>query len=115
MSQGMHGVFRSDLRPFRIIDRDANHFWIDCKPLLAGRDLKLELDLETISASQQERGGQCIDLASKLSEGGPGMQASIKGVKTEFESGTPYFRVDEDNDLNFYQKPRMLPHLDTQS
>ena len=56
MSQGMHGVFRSDLRPFRIIDRDANHFWIDCKPLLAGRDLKLELDLETISASQQERG-----------------------------------------------------------
>ena len=43
------------------------------------------------------------------------MQASIKGVKTEFESGTPYFRVDEDNDLNFYQKPRMLPHLDTQA
>ncbi len=112
---GMHGVFRSDLRPFRIIDRDANQIWIDCNPPLAGRDLKLELDLETISASQQERGGQCIDLASKLSEGGPGMQASIKGIKTEFESGTPHSREDGDNDLNFYQKPRMLPHLDTQA
>ena len=113
--KGLHGVFRSDLSPFRIIDRDASQFWIDYNPPMAGRDLRLELDLETISASQQERGGRCIDLASKLSEGGPGMQASIKGVKTEFESGNPYSREDGDNDLNFYQKPRMLPHLDTQA
>ena len=109
---GMSGVFRSDLRPFRIIDQDANQIWIDCNPPLAGRDLMLELDLETISASQQERGGQCIDLASKLSEGGPGMQAGLNGLKTEFNSGKSYFREDEDNDLNFYQKPRLLPHLD---
>ena len=79
---------------------------------MAGRDLGLESDLETINASQQERGGQCIDLASKLSEGGPGMQASLKGLKTEFDSETTYFREDGDSDFNFYQKPKLLPHLD---
>ena len=89
---GISGVFRSDLRSFRIINREASHIWIDWNPPLAGRDLRLELDLETTSAFQQELGGPCIDLASKLSEGGPGMKASLKALKTEFDSETPYFR-----------------------
>ena len=110
--KSMSGVFSADIRPFRIIDQNPNQISIDCNPPLAGKDLCLELDIETISASKQERGGQCIDLASKLSEGGPGMQASLKDVKTEFDSGKAYVREDEDNDLNFYQNPRLVPHLD---
>ncbi|MAE44461.1 MAG: SAM-dependent methyltransferase [Magnetovibrio sp.] len=110
--QGMSGIFRSDLRPFRIIGREAEGFRIDCNHPLAGRKLRLELRLESIRVSRQERGGQCIDLASKLGEGGPGMQAGLQAVKTEFDLEEPFSRKDEELDLNFYEKPRLIPHLD---
>ena len=84
---------------------------IDCNHPLARKTLKLELRIEAIESIFQERGGECIDLASHLSNGGPGMQTGQVNFGTESYIEQPYFREDENTDSVFYKTERLQSHL----
>ena len=91
---------------------DKESIKIDCNHPLARKTLKLELRIENIESIFQERGGECIDLASHLSNGGPGMQTGQVNFGTEYYIEQPYFREDEINDSVFYKTERLHSHLD---
>jgi SAM-dependent methyltransferase len=40
------------------------------------------------------------------------MQGALEGVETDFYAGNPFSRLDERDDLEFYQQPRMVHHID---
>ena len=110
--RGISGIFRSDVRPFLVRELDKESIKIDCNHPLARKALKLELRIEAIESIFQERGGECIDLASHLSNGGSGMHTGQVKFGTESYIEQPYYREDENNDSGFYKTERLQSHLD---
>ena len=109
---GISGIFRSDVRPFLVRELDKKSIKIDCNHPLARKALNLELRIEAIESIFQERGGECIDFASHLSNGGPGIQAGLVSFGTESYIDQTYYREDENYDSGFYKTERLQSHLD---
>ena len=95
-----------------VLDTSKESIKIDCNHPHARKALELELRIEAIESIFQERGGECIDLASHLSNGGHGMQTGQVNFGTEYYIEQPYFREDEINDSVFYKTERLHSHLD---
>ena len=63
--------------------------------------------------SKQEHGGVSIDVPQTCTQNGPGMQACIPSVDTDFYSNDPFARLDTRSDPAFYNMTRLLPHIDS--
>jgi len=59
----------------------------------------------------EEHGGTTVDWLA-LAADGPGMQARAGNVPTDFFTGAAFAREDEADDAVFYERPRMVQHLD---
>jgi hypothetical protein len=106
------GCFPQDVRPFRIIEMTGDQLIIDLNHPLAGIDLSLSATILERNPVQDERGGSLNLISEIVTENGPGMQASINGVDTDFFFAYPFSRESEEEDSTFYQKPRLVHHLD---
>ncbi len=109
--QGVSGVFRGNIEPFRCsavatqgIEADFNH-------PLADIDLTLEARISDVREKFEEHGGTLIDWAEQVTTG-PGMQARCNGEPTDFFSDGAFDRGDPADDRRFYQKPRFVQHVD---
>ncbi len=109
--QGVSGVFRGNIEPFRCtavakrgIDADFNH-------PLADRDLVLEAFITDVREKFEEHGGTLYDWAEQVTTG-PGMQARCNGEPTDFFSPEAFDRGDPADDRLFYRQPRFVQHID---
>lgn len=108
---GITGVFPQNMRPFRIVGLNNGHLSVNMGHPLASRPLHLSVTVGEIEAKEKERGGTSIDWVGLLTDG-PGMQARWQDTPTDFFSDAPFIRRDEQDDRLFYERPRLVHHLD---
>lgn len=110
---GVSSYFQGDVRPLRCLQVDEEQLLVDLNHPLARYPLKLEARLLKELESKQEHGGASIDVPQMCSQNGPGMQARLPDIETDFFTGEPFARLDSRADSVFYATTRLLPHIDS--
>jgi len=105
------GVFLGSVLPFRCVDVHPDGILADFNHPLAEAPLKVTAVVEDVRDKFEERGGTCQDWLEALATG-PGFQARIDGGPTDFLVPGALEREDEAADPIFYQRPRMVQHID---
>ena len=108
---GVPGVFRENVQPFRCVGLEAGVLTADLNHPLAGRRPAIEVWLHGLRPKFEERGGTTIDWLESAAEG-PGIQARAGETPTDFFADDPFARQDESDDGRFYERPRLVQHLD---
>ncbi len=108
---GVPGVFRENVQPFRCVGLEAGMLTADLNHPLAGRRLAIEVWLHELRPKFEEHGGATVDWLESAAEG-PGMQARAGDTPTDFFADEAFTRQDESDDGRFYERPRMVQHLD---
>jgi FKBP-type peptidyl-prolyl cis-trans isomerase 2/SAM-dependent methyltransferase len=109
--QDMAGIFRQNMSPFRCVGLNNGHMAVDFNHPLAGKHLRLSTIIGNLESKTCERGGTCIDLMETITEG-PGMQARWQNQPSDYLSDDAFDRDDERPDSHFYQRPRLVQHID---
>ncbi len=109
---GVEGILPEDLTPFRVGEVHTDGLTVDLNHPLAGRALSIEARILDIRGGREEHGGACQNVAEMVTQNGPGMQVRWRGKASDFWSDIPFARLDPSPDWVFYQKPRMVHHLD---
>jgi hypothetical protein len=109
--RGVPGVFRENVQPFRCTDLDPQWLFADFNHPLAGKAIALEVAIHGLRPKFEEHGGTSIDWFEHALTG-PGMQARANGSPSDFFSGRPFGRIDENDDAVFYGRPRRVNHID---
>lgn len=109
---GLTGVFPQDVRPTRIAAFDQERMRIDLNHPMAGRSFTLAAKVLNVAPAEAEVGGRLSVWVEEICDYGPGMQARLPGVGTDF--GKP-IRLDEADDKLFYVAPRLVDHVDAQA
>jgi SAM-dependent methyltransferase/FKBP-type peptidyl-prolyl cis-trans isomerase 2 len=109
--RGVPGIFRVNMEPFRCQGVENGHVDVDLNHPLADRNLSLSVMVGNVERKESERGGTSMDWMEAVTTG-PGMQSRIPGTPTDYFSDTPFRREDENPDTEFYQRPRMVQHID---
>jgi SAM-dependent methyltransferase len=108
---GVPGVFRENVQPFRCTGLDPERLAADLNHPLSGRAISVDVAICDVRPKFEEHGGTSIDwLEEALS--GPGMQARANGRPTDFFSDRPFGRRDENEDAVFYDRARLVNHID---
>jgi SAM-dependent methyltransferase len=110
---GLSSYFEGDRRPLRCIEIDDKGMRVDLNHPLARYPLTLEARLIQLLESKQEHGGASIDVPQMCTQNGPGMQACLPNIETDFYSNDPFVRLDTRSDSAFYTMTRLLPHIDS--
>jgi hypothetical protein len=102
---------RRDLRPFRVLGVEAASVRADFNPPLAGIECAVDAAVvgATVNESPESQPRQHADL---FLYSGPGMQAALPDADTDFFTGTPFARADEADDARFYERERLVDHID---
>ena len=109
--RGLTGIFSQNIEPFRIVGLNNGHMSVNLGHPLASRPLCLTMTIGQIEPKESERGGNSVDWVGLLTDG-PGMQARWQDTPTDFFSDNPFARADDSVDKGFYDKPRLVHHLD---
>jgi hypothetical protein len=109
--QDLPGVFRGSVIPFRCVDLDGDAITADFNHPLAEVPLTITAVVEEVRDKFEERGGTCQDWLEALATG-TGFQARIDGRPTDFLAPGALAREDEAADPVFYQRPRLVQHID---
>lgn len=110
---GVAHVFSNSIKPARYLGEDEHRLVFDLNHPLAAQSLTLAADVIEINPNAKERGGRCEDWLERVCDDGPGMQARYRDIATDFFIPAGMKRADETDDQRFYQKPRMVHHLDS--
>jgi SAM-dependent methyltransferase len=109
--RGVPGIFQDNIQPFRCTGCDAETLTADCNHPLAGKRLIVDVRVDDLRPKFEEHGGTSIDwLEAALT--GPGIQARADGRPTDFFADRPFARADENEDAVFYDRPRLVNHID---
>lgn len=112
--RGISGVYSENVQPFRCAGLASNRLEADFNHPLAGKTIGIRVDIHELRAKFEERGGTAVDwMEAALT--GPGMQVRVNGRPTDFFADQPFARQDEREDAVFYDKPRLVNHIDTQA
>lgn len=112
--RGVAGVFKQNLEPFRCGGVTPSEITVDFNHPLADKAVDLQVKVEKVMAKKGDRGGRLTDWIEMLIDG-PGMQGRYNGSATDFFSGHPFVRLNEQDDALFYQEPRLVAHIDGQA
>ncbi len=113
--RGVPGLFPSNMQPFKVIALHDDSLEVDLNHPLAGRDVTLELRVENTAAKQCETGGRLTDWMEEFLGSGPGLQAHDPAAPADFTDDDAMRRLDEGEDSVFYERPRMVGHVDAQA
>lgn len=111
---GVAGVAPGSSEPFRCLAAERHGLSADLNHPLAGRPLQLKVTVAQAELPPEKITGRGVDWMARLCAG-PGMQARTGGQPTDFLGGDALLRDDEDPDTVFYEKPRLVGHLDSQA
>ena len=106
-------ITAEDTRPMRIIAIDDNTLSIDLNNPLSIYQVAASARIDKVQATAQEHGGRCNDFAYEMLKSGAGLQTAMPYGETDFFSGEPFTRADEENDVQFYTRSRLVQHLDS--
>jgi SAM-dependent methyltransferase len=109
--RGVPGVFRENIQPFRCAELDPEALTADFNHPLARKRLTVDVAVGDLRPKFEEHGGTSNDWLETALDG-PGMQARADGGPTDFFSDQPFARTDENEDGVFYDRPRLINHLD---
>ena len=109
--KGVAGVFPQNLQPFRCVGIENGHLTVDFNHPLANKRIQIKAFVKRIRLKSVERGGRCYDWMEIIGDG-PGMQARWEGRPTDFILERPFQRQDARSDRLYYQKPRLVQHID---
>lgn len=93
-----------DMRPLRLLDREAGRLRVDPNHPLAGRGARLLFQTTSLPPAPGHRLAEMFD--------GPGLQAPAADPETAWFQLDGFGRQDETADRLFYGEPRLLHHLD---
>ena len=105
-------ITAEDRRPMRIIDIHNDTMEVDLNDPLTCYEVLSSARIDKLLSPTQEHGGRCNDFVYEMLKSGIGMQSALAHGKTDFFSEDPFSRLDEENDAQFYVKPRLVQHLD---
>ena len=111
---GLPNIFPQNMAPFRCTGVDESSVTVDMNHPLSGYDIELTTIVHKIYDKPFDRGGNCRELAEAVASG-PGIQARYKGIPTDFSIPGAFSRTDEAPDSRFYEKPRLVNHIDDQA
>jgi hypothetical protein len=100
--------------PFRCAAFNGDGFLADFNHPLAKQPLELKVTVADVHNKKSDTGGECRDWLQIICDG-PGMQVRESTIPTDFFSDDPFARSDTQNDTRFYEKPRMVNHIDDQA
>lgn len=106
------GCFPENFLPFRIIKVDNEMLVGDKNHPLATYPLDLTATFVETLKPAEERGGACSDIGEMVTINGPGMQSPHPDNPSDFYSEYPFNRENNENDTDFYEKARLVNHLD---
>lgn len=109
---GFRDIYPEDHTPFRLASIEGDQLHVELNHPLAGRPLTLGATILDAWETGSERGGLCHDLAAMVTDNGPGMQARWHNQPTDFWSDVPFIRMAAGPDDEFYEKPRLVDHID---
>ena len=112
--KGLPNVFAQNMKPFRCVGLDSSYLTVNLNHPLAGRKIELEVIVRDVSEKTSDRGGRLTDWLEAITDG-PGMQVRWNGNPTDFFSDAPFVREDEQDDPVFYEKPRLVTHVDSRA
>ena len=112
--KGLPNVFSNNLEPCRCVGVDSSNLTIDLNHPLASTGIELQIIVHDVMEKQSDRGGRLTDWMETLTNG-PGMQVRSNGRPTDFFSASAFARGDKQDDVLFYQKPRLVDHIDTKA
>jgi len=105
------GIYPQNIIPFRLVDIQNGSLTVDFNHPLAGRTIDLTAIIRSVENKSVERGGTMRDWSEILASG-PGMQGRWQDKQTDYLSDHPFERQDETPDAAFYDRPRLVQHLD---
>jgi SAM-dependent methyltransferase len=105
-------IYSENIAPFRCIGIEPPSLTVDFNHPLAKTEMELQINVHDVRGKESDRGGRVTDWTQVITDG-PGMQARWQGRPTDFFSDNPFARSDEENDLTFYKKPRLVTHIDS--
>jgi hypothetical protein len=111
---GLPNVYSNNVEPFRCVNVESSRLTVDFNHPLAGRDVELHVTVRDATEKRSDRGGRLTDWMEAITDG-PGMQIRSNGSPTDFFSDAPFVRPDEHDDRLFYDKPRLVTHVDSQA
>jgi len=109
--KGLPNVFPQNITPVRCIGVDPERVLMDMNHPLAGLEIEVTAVVQKIYEKPFDRGGNCRELSESIASG-PGMQARFNGMPTDFSATDAFAREDETDDSRFYEKPRLVTHID---
>jgi hypothetical protein len=110
--KGVPNVYSGNIEPFRCLGVGKDKLEIDFNHPLAKTEMELEVSVHDVKDKKEgDRGGRLSNWMEVITEG-PGMQARINGHATDFFGDDPFARSDENEDIVFYEKPRLVTHID---
>lgn len=108
-------IYNQELDPFRVLRVAADRVDIDLGHPLGAQSLTIGGRICDHLTMKEERGGSCHDVATELTENGPGMQCPPDGGNVDFEQADRFMREDSASDEQFYAHPRMVHHVDSRA
>jgi len=108
---GVPHVFPGNVKPFRLTGLNDDNIEVDAGHPLANYDLSMTAVVHDTIVKPYDRGGECAMLIECVADG-PGMQVPRNGRPTDFFEPDAFGREDETVDSRFYEKPRLVNHLD---
>lgn len=105
------GIFRANMTPFRCISNNNGHLGIAMRHPMAGKTVEMHVTVGSIRSTLAERGGSLRNWGEVITQG-VGMQARWEDQPTDFFSDQPFLRKDESEDTLFYDRPRLVQHID---
>lgn len=109
--KGLPNVFKINVEPFRCAGVEPEELTVDFNHPLADKPLEMGVTVRAVEDKPLDRGGRVIDWMEVITNG-PGMQVRSNGKPTDFFSDDPFCRQDDQNDSVFYEKPRLVTHID---
>jgi SAM-dependent methyltransferase len=115
MLSGVIGVYPQTVTPMRILEVGEDSFLADFNHPFSKFSAVLECRIQNVAPKETETGGRLHHWAEEIFNYGPGMQAGLKDLKTDFLCKDFYARSDEKADNLFYNNPRLVGHVDSQA
>ncbi len=108
------GVYKVNVQPFRCVDVGDQKLSVDFNHPMAGYGAHIAVTVREVRDKRSDKGGRLMDWVETVTDG-PGMQVRTNGRPTDFFSRGAFSRNDESKDPVFYEKPRLVHHVDGQA
>jgi len=113
IAAGTADIYAGNIHPLRILEMDATTVTIDLNHPLARVPLTVAARIQRRAGYVGVMGGRCNDVVMDVFDSGAGLEALHAPGSKDFFSGSAFERLDPRPDEGFYNKPRLVQHIDS--